>query len=45
MAHTKQTVQTGAGGGKKLVTFQGKAAKRAKALIAKAEQVHRRKAY
>ena len=43
MAHTKQTAQTGAGGGKKLVTFQGKAAKTAKALAAKAEQVCRRR--
>ena len=43
MAHTKQTAQTRARGGKKLVTFQGKAAKTANALITKAEQVHRRR--
>ena len=41
MAHTKQTAQTRAGGGKKLVTFQGKAANTANALAAKAGQVHR----
>ena len=41
MARTKNTACSGAGGGKHLTTFPGKAAKTAKALVEKAQQLRR----
>ena len=41
MAHTKNTACSGAGGGKHLATFPGKAAKTAKALEEKAQRLRR----
>ena len=43
MARTKNTAHSGAGGGKHLTSFPGKAVKTAKALVEKAQQLRRRR--